>query len=344
MPLTDRENWRRNASFEGHEWIPAGIYISQASWNEQGEEIERICLAHPTIFGGFRKGQVEFDPYGDGNAGRSWVDEWGCGWRAELDGLTGVVVDSPLADWAAFETWRPPKPPALDEKKLAELRRAPGRGQVAVGNLGHGFFFMRLYYLRGFDNFMMDVASGDARLDALVEIVERYNEVIVRQYVDAGIDLLDGGDDLGTQISSMLGPKHFRRYLLGGYKRLFSPAREAGAHVHLHSDGYVMDIMDEIIECGVTIVNPQDLVNGIDELASLVKGRVCINLDVDRQKILPFGSPAEVRELIRQEVMKLGSPAGGLQFIAGIYPPTPARNIEALCEAFEEYRTYWVGR
>ena len=38
---------------------------------------------------------------------------------------------------------------------------------------------------------------------------------------------------------------------------------------------------------------------------------------------------------------KLGSPRGGLELIVGIYPPTPAENIDAVCEAFEGLRTYW---
>ena len=59
-----------------------------------------------------------------------------------------------------------------------------------------------------------------------------------------------------------------------------------------------MELVDILIECGATIVNPQDLVNGIDDLAREVKGRVCIDLDIDRQKIVPFDTPAEIRDLI----------------------------------------------
>jgi hypothetical protein len=112
----------------------------------------------------------------------------------------------------------------------------------------------------------------------------------------------------------------------------------------MHTDGYIMDIADELIESGVDIVNPQDLVNGIDAIAATFKGRVCIQVDVDRQRVLPYGTPREVRDLIREEVMKLGSPAGGLEFVIGVYPPTPFANVEAVVAAMAEYRTYWVGR
>ena len=51
-----------------------------------------------------------------------------------------------------------------------------------------------------------------------------------------------------------------------------------------------------------------------------------------------------VQAIIKEEVMKLGSPAGGLELIVGIYPPTPPENLDALLSALEEFRTYWVGK
>ena len=344
MPFSVRENYLRNASMQGHEWIPAAVHICQASWREDPVGFERLCRSHPTIFPNFRKPPIDSSSPLRPGKGKVAVDEWGCTWAAEIEGLTGQVVQSPLDDWDKLESWKPPEPPALEDRKRQALAEARARGGIASCSLGHGFFFMRMFYLRGYENFMTDVAADEPKLQKLAEILTRYNERLIAPYVEAGIDLLNGGDDLGTQTRSMLGPLHFRRWVLPAYRRLFAPARAAGAHVHLHSDGYVMDILDEIIESGVTIINRQDLVNGIDELARHAKGRICINLDVDRQKTLPFGGPAEIRDLIHQEVMKLGSPAGGLQFTGGIYPPTPARNVEALCAALEEHRTYWVGR
>ena len=272
------------------------------------------------------------------------MDAWGCTWAWEFDGFCGQVLGHPLADWEAFDSWKPPSPPAFGEKERRDLEERRASSEITSFSTEHGFFFMRLYYLRGFDSFMTDVALDDPRLDRLVEVVAGYWERVISPYVEAGIDALYAADDLGTQTASMLGPKHFRRWLMPTYKRLFLPARRAGAHVSMHHDGYIMDIMDEIIESGVSVVNPQDLVNGIDNIAREVKGRVCIRIDIDRQKVLPYGSPKDVRDLVREEVLKLGSPAGGLEMIVGIYPPTPLENVEALLSALEEYRTYWVGR
>lgn len=344
MSMTVRENFMRNASLEGHEWIPQSAAISSAYWHEAREDLEDVCLRHPILFPGFQKGRIDFDACVLEESQKKVVDEWGCEWDQELDGLIGIVTGNPLADWDALGSWRPPAPELFNDDKRAEFEDATSMGDLRVCHTEHGFFFMRLYYLRGFDNFMMDVAVEDERLDQLVALLADHWEAIFLSYIDAGIDLLSTADDQGTQTASMLGPKYFARWLAPTYKRLYGPARASGAHVFMHNDGYVMDIMDQIIDCGVSIVNPQDLVNGIDNIAKEIKGRVCVRIDIDRQDVVPFGSPNDVHDLIKEEVMKLGSPEGGLEMIVGLYPPTPLENVEALFSAMEEYRTYWADR
>ncbi len=344
MPLSARQNSLRNASFQGHEWIPQSVCISSAYWHIMRADLEEVCLRHPALFPHLRQGQVDYDAGILSPADRRRMDAWGCLWEYPLDGLDGLVLAHPLADWAHLDAWQPPTPPILDDITRAQLQSQRARGELLSCGTEHGFLFMRLFYLRGFANLMMDMADEEPRLDRLIETIATYWEQALRPYLALGVDVLQAADDLGTETASIVGPKQFRRWLLPSYQRLFRPFRQAGAHVFMHHDGYIMDIMDDIIESGVSVVNPQDLVNGIDNLAREVKGRVCICIDIDRQRVLPFGSPADVRDLIAEEVLKLGSPAGGLEMIVGIYPPTPLENVAALLDALEEYRTYWVGR
>ena len=351
MPLSERENYLRNASMTGPEWIPAHVAVSGASWLEWRDEMEEVASRHPVLFPNFRKGERNYDEIMLGSrstAGGKTRDNWGCVWKAAIDGIVGQVVEHPLADWAKLADYTLPDPltqadegPVDWPKRRENNAKAREEGRLTVGGLAHGFLFMRLHYLRGYENFMCDVIGGPPQLQQLIDAIVAYNQVIVSQYLDMGVDMIDGGDDLGTQTMSMIGREHFHRWITPAYKKLFRPCRERGMHVALHSDGYTLDLMDEFIEAGVTIVNPQDLCNGIDALAREVKGRVCIRLDVDRQTIVPFGTSREIHDLIEEEVRKLGSPAGGLEFIAGIYPPTPPENVDALCSALEEFRTYW---
>jgi hypothetical protein len=88
------------------------------------------------------------------------------------------------------------------------------------------------------------------------------------------------------------------------------------------------------------VVNPQVRANGIDNLADVCKGKVCIDLDLDRQ-MFPFCEPADIDEHVHEVVDKLGSPEGGLWMMAECAPDVPLENIEAICNALEKYRSYY---
>ena len=351
MPLSERENYLRTVTMTGPEWMPCGVGISGASWDQWRGEMEAVLVRHPTLFPRFKQGKRNFDAMDFGpahRAGEAFTDAWGCVWRSAVNGLEGQVEAHPLDDWSKLESYRAPDPMTQDDrgpmdwrKARRHIAKARRERRLTSGGLPHGFLFMRLWYLRGFENLMLDVAAGAPELPRLIELVAEHDRARVRKWLDIGVDMMEFGEDLGTQTASIISPAAFARYVAPVYKSLMGPCRDAGCQVALHSDGYIMELMDDLIEAGVTIINPQDLCNGIDNLARYVKGRVCISLDVDRQKIVPFGTRREIRELIREEVMKLGSPRGGLMFVVGIYPPTPPENVDALCCALEEFRTYW---
>jgi hypothetical protein len=351
MALTHRENYLRNARREGPEWMPVAVALSGATWNQLRGELEDVCERHPTIFPGFQRGNRDFARIEEDvvyTPGAETTDAWGCVWEFPIDGLEGIVSGHPLADWSALETWRAPDPLTQGDRgpvdwatNLESVRKAREAGHLTSGGTPHGYLFMRLYYLRGFENLMLDFGAEEPRLQTLIDILVEHNSVIVNQWLSAGVDIVEFAEDLGTQTASCIGPQHFARWITPAYSQLMQPAKESNALVALHSDGYIMDIMAELLVAGVDIINPQDLCNGIDHLAREVKGRACIRLDIDRQSIVPFGTRSEIRGLIEEEVRKLGSPEGGLEMIAGIYPPTPAENVDALCEAMEEFRTFW---
>ena len=76
-----------------------------------------------------------YDNFGGLYAEGNHVDNWGCVWKNIRKGLDSIVVEHPLDDWSKFDDYVPP----------------------TSGGLPHGFMYMRLYYLRGFENFMMDL-------------------------------------------------------------------------------------------------------------------------------------------------------------------------------------------
>ena len=100
-------------------------------------------------------------------------------------------------------------------------------------------------------------------------------------------------------------------------------------------------LLTGLIDAGVDVINPQDLVNGIDWIADNLKGKVCVELDIDRQSVTVFGTPAQIDALIGESVKKLGSKQGGLMMIYGLYPGTPLENAAAVMDAMEKYAAYY---
>jgi uroporphyrinogen-III decarboxylase len=196
-------------------------------------------------------------------------------------------------------------------------------------------------YLRGYQNLLFDMADEDPRLLRLIQMVEEFNAGLVQRFVALGAEWIGYPEDLGMQRGPMLKPDHFRRYIKPVYRRLMAPAKEARCVVHMHSDGDIRALAEELLDCGIEALNLQDLVNGIEWIRDSLKGRVCIDLDIDRQRVVPFGTPEEIHEMIGKAVRELGSPEGGLMLHHGVYPGVPLRNIEAVMDAMERYSTYY---
>jgi hypothetical protein len=203
--------------------------------------------------------------------------------------------------------------------------------------------YLRLSDLRGFDEIMVDFAEEPPELQMLIDKVLAYN---LRQ-VKRKAEKLDGapgfvyfGDDLGMQDRLPMRPEKWRKYLKPCFREIYKAIREKGHYVYMHTDGHILEIIPDLIDCGVDVVNPQVGANGLENLASACKGKICVDLDLDRQK-LPFWKPADIDAHVKEAVEVLGSPEGGLWLKGEVADDVPLENVEALCCAMETYSTYF---
>ncbi|MBN1557629.1 MAG: hypothetical protein JW951_05740 [Lentisphaerae bacterium] len=345
--MNDRENRLRAARFENPERIPITFNVSAACWAHYPQNaLQDLMAGHPLIFPGFEKqeGPVtpEYPPHA--RAGAPFTDSWGCVWETAENGITGTVVRHALSDWSRFAGYTPPSPaqqngwgPIDWEAIRAQIAQDRREGRLARGGLRHGHTFLTLMYLRGYENLVFDMCDEDPRLDALIDVIEQFNLGLVRRCLDIGVDWMGYPEDLGMQQGPMLSPDQFRRYIKPSYRRLVAPARDAGCVIHMHSDGDIRALTPDLLDVGLDVVNLQDLVNGIDWIKDNLKGRVCVDLDIDRQRITRFGTPAQIERHIRHAVTTLGSARGGLMLHHGLYPGIPLDNIGALMDAMESY-------
>jgi hypothetical protein len=315
------------------------------TWARYRAELEDLVIRHPVIFGSYQKGSRNFDKFSrDYTEGERYTDEWGCTWANIQGGLHGQVVEHPIKSWDEVENYEAPDPMAgRDWEKIGEnLRKVREEGHLARGpGLPHGFMFQRLYYLVGFEQLMMGFADDLPEVRSLIQKVFWHNIAVVSKYLELGANMMHFGDDMGNQTRLPISPAYFRKYLIEPcFSILFGACRDAGAHVYLHSDGHILEIIGDLAECGVTVINPQIRANTLDGLVRECKGKVCVNLDLDRQ-LFPFCTPKDIDEHIREATVKLGSKAGGLMLHAECDPDVPLENIEAICQSLEKYRLYY---
>jgi uroporphyrinogen-III decarboxylase len=189
---------------------------------------------------------------------------------------------------------------------------------------------------------MTDFAEEPPELQMLIDVVLAHNlrQLELRLQNERG-PLLYFGDDLGMQDRLPISPKKWRRYLKPCFARVYGRCHDAGLVVYMHTDGHILEIIPDLIECGVDVINPQIRANGLDKLAAICKGKVCVDLDLDRQAF-PFFTPAECDAHIREAVETLGSPEGGLWLKAEIGPDVPLENIAAICDGLEKYRAWFT--
>jgi hypothetical protein len=343
--MTQRDNMLRCIRFEKPEYIPMTYCVSGACWNYYSHDaLFELFEGHPRLFPGYRRPEGEIKPVfsGDSDSAELYTDEFGCVWRTVIDGIRGTVIRHPLDVWDNFDKYTMPALPEIDvEAGRAQVEAQKAAGVFTASGLPHGHTFLRLQDIRGYENLLCDMQDDDPRLWRLIGMLEDYNYHFVSRWSQMGYDQIGYAEDLGMQVGPMLPPAMFRRFILPSYRRLMKPARNSGAIIHMHSDGDIRTLADDLVEGGVDVLNCQDLVCGIDWIARRFAGLVAIDLDIDRQKITFGGTPGEVDSLILREVKALSSPAGGLSMIYGLYPGIPVKNFLALADAMERYMGYW---
>jgi uroporphyrinogen-III decarboxylase len=331
-----REEYLNIIRLNDYGLVPARVLINGEVWDKNPflfEDLKNKC-PHVMIMD-------EHNP--EKKDEHLYEDDWGCVWHLPGKYLTGQVVEHPIESWEQLKNYEIPDPDkyrdwSKEEKRIEEEME---KNALLVGVVEHSFFYLKLIDLRGFKNFMLDIAKNSNKLKELSEMIFKYWENIVKRWLDLGVDLIYFGDDLGLQNSMAIKPSSWRKFIKPYYSKLFSICRQNEVEVYLHTDGYIMDIINDLIDIGVTVLNPQDLVNGINNLRKAAKGKLCIDLDIDRQKITSFGTPEEIDRHILNCVKALGSTKGGLMLLFGAYPGIPIQNVAQVIKSMEKYYDWW---
>ena len=336
--MTSRERVIRTLRHQPVDRAPRDLWTLPGVGLHRADELERLQRRYPSDFiaprfryGPSRRAQGEPAQVGE------YVDEWGSRWRVAQEGVVGEVVAPPLADWAALADWEPPGE-LLEEADLGEVEASCAETDLFV-LAGTGVRpFERLQFLRGSQRLFYDLALRPPELEELLARLHEYNLREMRLWAATAVDGVSFIDDWGTQRALLISPPLWRELFKPLYREYCEILHAAGKWAFFHSDGHIAAIYPDLIEIGVDAVNSQLFCMDLEELGRRYGGQITFWGEIDRQGVLPWGTPEQVREAVRRVRRALDRGRGGViaQCEWGINDPY--ENIEAVFAAWEEPR------
>jgi uroporphyrinogen decarboxylase len=270
------------------------------------------------------------------------ADIWGVR-RAPASHGVGVyyeIAHRPLAHAAteadiAAHVW--PQTSWFDyDAVAAQIRALDAQGEHCL-IASNGNIFETSWYMRGFENIFIDLATDPDLVHALFERVTTFYVEHFTRILAAGrgrIDLVFTADDIGGQNGLLMSLDMWERQLKPYHVRLNRALHAGGARVIYHSDGAVMEAVPGLLDMGIDILQALQFdAQGMDPLLLKARygDRLCFQGGVSVQRTLPFGTPEEVRREVRHLITTLGRNGG---YIVGpshvIQDGTPPENIVAL--------------
>jgi uroporphyrinogen decarboxylase len=243
-------------------------------------------------------------------------------------------------------------PDTLSDEYLLRLQKEARRlyeetDYAILGSFG-GAFLEGGQGLRGWDQFMLDIAGDPSFTEAILDRMLDHYLRNVELYLDAVgdyIHIIQMGGDMGTQSGPQIRPKTYYQLFQPREKALWGRIHQLkpDVAVFLHCCGGIYDLIPGIIDAGCDILNPVQIsAKGMDpvRLKREFGSSLCFwGGGCDTQTVLPFGSPEEVYQHTR-EMIEIFSQGSGFVFsqVHNIQANVAVENILAMFQAVQDSR------
>lgn len=276
---------------------------------------------------------------------RSFVDEWGITFRRSAEGVPYYdPVGHPLAEATLADLDRYVGPDVEDPSRyagLAEIARDlhENSDYAVCASTADTTIFDKAWMLRGMAQFLTDLLLDPpfalALLEKVADIQSRRQAAFLRE-VGPFIDVTLVADDMGTQRGPIIRPALYREMIKPLHRRYIQVVRQhTGAKIHNHACGSIFDLVEDYIEIGIDVLNPMQIAANKMSAANLhahFHGRMAFWGGIDTQRILPRGTPDEVRAAVRDTMAAMRSLDGGhvLGAVHNVQDDVPPENVWAM--------------
>lgn len=337
MP-TPREITRAALSFRNPPRLPRHRWMLPWAATHHPEAVRRLDGRFPDDIVGapapYRpSAKRQGDPYALGDS----TDDWGCVFHNIHEGIIGEVRQPVLAD---LDNRRAVEPP----RETLPADRDAARAAVNAFCAGTDRFVLsgccprpweRYQFLRGSENAFCDIMDpDDRRVDELLERIHAFHMEEMRFWASTDVDALGFMDDWGSQKQLLIPPAIWRARFKPMYRDYIELARASGKFSFMHSDGHILAILPDLVELGLDALNSQLFCMDMADYARIVRGRLTLWGEIDRQHILTSDDPEDGRRAVREVAKYFYDPRGGLiaQCEMGL-----GANPEVVAAVFEEW-------
>jgi len=233
--------------------------------------------------------------------------------------------------------------PAYRHEHLEEqVQRLHEQGWYVNGGVGH--IWENAWQITSMEKIMVDFLEHPDQAAYVLDRVTEDQAFRARRFAEAGVDCLHCGDDVGMQHKLMMSPAMWRRWLKPRWAKVWAGARAVRPDIQVfyHSDGNIEEILEDLIEIGMTILNPvQPECMDPEKLKLQYGDRIAFWGCVGTQTTFPFGTPDDMRRTVKWLMETVGK-GGGLLLAPThvLEPDVPWENIQAFFEAVNDYGEY----
>lgn len=331
--MDSRELIKRTLEFDSPARVPRQLWLLPWAEENHPEELAEIQRQFPDDIVNCPEFFREQSPVqGDAYKPGQYIDEWGCIFENTGSGYIGEVKQPVFTDWQDFEKVRfPVERLTLDQDQVNAFCRGTDKFVIA-GTCPRPF--ERLQFIRKTENLYIDLMERPPELFTLLERIHTHFCQEVELWAKTDVDAIMFMDDWGAQFNLLISPSMWREIFKPLYKDYIDIAHRHGKYAFMHSDGHILAIIPDLIELGLDALNSQIFCMGPENLKQF-RGQITFWGEMDRQWLLPHGTPEEIDAAVREVAAALYQ-RGGVIAQCEFGPGAKPENVRQLFATWQE--------
>jgi uroporphyrinogen decarboxylase len=183
---------------------------------------------------------------GDLQEGETYTTEWGVVYQRQ-SGFNNPI-EHPLKERTDLKEYSFPDPQApFKMKEVGEVMEKYHSDYVVIVDLSSTFFEASMAHLRGMENFLLDCYDDPDWAGSLLDgMADYYIELGIRA-VEAGVDVVRIGDDIGTQTGMLMPPQLWQELVKPRMVRMIQAFKKINPEIIMlyHSCGDFRPVMGD---------------------------------------------------------------------------------------------------